>query len=100
MFLLLAHDKITQFVMRTLLTYVYSTCFSKVSQSIATVVTTLTIGTLYGENKDTFIIKLTDPTEVKNNTLQVNLKFNSQLSDTLQGFYRVNYEDSGSDSKR
>lgn len=69
-------------------------------QSDATVATPLDIQTEYGENNDTFIIKLNKFNEVKNSTLQVNLKFISQLSNTLQGFYRVNYDDSDSDTKK
>lgn len=76
------------------------TSFLTVFQSNATLTSPLIIETSYGENNDTYIIKLKNPSEVKNNSLQVNLKFDSRLSDTLQGFYRVNYEDSGSDTER
>lgn len=61
----------------------------------------MTIETWYGENNDTFNIALAEGTRVDGNTtLQVNLKFISQLSNTLQGFYRVSYKDSDSDTKK
>lgn len=61
----------------------------------------LNINTWYGENNDTFNIALAEGTNIDGNTtLQVNLKFISQLTNTLQGFYRVLYEDSDSDKKK
>lgn len=77
----------------------YLTLIRIVYRSNATHATPLDIETMYGENNDTFIIKL-KPAEVTNTTLQVNLKFVSQLSSTLQGFYRTNYEDSDSDTRK
>lgn len=52
----------------------------------------------YGENNETYIIKLTETP--KNTTLQLNIKFTSHLSNTLQGFYRVGYDDIDSDTKK
>lgn len=60
----------------------------------------LTIKTAYGDNNDTYVIKLAKVSEVKNSTIQLNLKFVSQLSSTLQGFYRVAYDDSDSDTRK
>lgn len=77
----------------------YLTLIRIVYRSNATHAIPLDIETMYGENNDTFIIKL-KPAEVTNTTLQVNLKFVSQLSSTLQGFYRTNYEDSDSDTRK
>lgn len=74
--------------------------FHTVFQSSSEMVTPLEIKTSYGDNNDTFIIELSKSTIGKNTTLQVNLKFFSQLSSTLQGFYQVSYEDSDSDTKK
>lgn len=72
-----------------------------VFQSSPLVSSPLSIRTWYGENNDTFNIELGEGTTVDGNTtLQVNLKFISQLSNTLQGFYRVLYEDSDSDKPK
>lgn len=71
-----------------------------VYQSSSEVETLLNIKTEYGTNNDTYIIHLEPSEIVDDSTLQVNLKFISTLSDTLQGFYRVSYEDSDSDTKK
>lgn len=52
----------------------------------------------YGDNNETYIIQLTETP--KNKTLQLNIKFTSHLSNTLQGFYRVGYDDIDSDTKK
>lgn len=69
-----------------------------VFQSNETLAWPVEITTSYGENNETFIIKL-EKLPV-NDTLQVDLKFISQLSNTLQGFYRVGYNDKNSDTKK
>lgn len=61
------------------------------SPAIETPPRSLNVDTFYGENNDTFVIDIKD-TVPENRTLQVQLKFISQLTDTLQGFYRTNYE--------
>lgn len=58
----------------------------------------LEIKTSYGNNNETFVIELIQkPT---NKQLRVDLKFISQLSSTLQGFYRVGYDDVDSTEKK
>lgn len=58
----------------------------------------LDIKTSYGTHNGTFIIKLLKkPT---NKDVQVDLTFVSQLTSTLQGFYRVNYDDIDSNQKK
>lgn len=48
----------------------------------------------YGENNETYIIKvLSDLKSNKNVTLSIDLEFHSQLTDTLQGFYKTSYID-------
>lgn len=54
----------------------------------------LTIETQYSENNDTFSIFIKEIV-AKNSTVLVELKFISQLTDTLQGFYRTEYETQG-----
>lgn len=71
-----------------------------VYQSTDTIATPIEITASYGENNDTFIIEFNKPSEVKQSKLQVNLKFISLLSSTLQGFYKVSYDDSDSDTKK
>lgn len=70
-----------------------------VYQSTADIVSPLDIKTSYGENNATFIIDLKSVEKEENITLQVRMKFVSQLTDTLQGFYRVSYGDSDSNEK-
>lgn len=64
-----------------------------VYQSSSDIASPLEIKTSYGENNATYIIDLKKVDKVKNVTLQIHLKFISRLTDTLQGFYRVSYED-------
>lgn len=72
-----------------------------VLQSSPSIASPLEIRTWYGDYNDTFNIELPEEAIVDGNTtLQVNLKFVSQLSDTLQGFYRVLYQDSDSSTKK
>lgn len=54
--------------------------------------------TSYGLDNDTFIINLKGPIP-RNSTVQVQLQFISQLTDTLQGFYRTSYEPSEGDRR-
>lgn len=56
--------------------------------------TYLQIDTEYGEANMTFIINILEALP-KNSTVQVELQFVSQLTDTLQGFYRTEYETEG-----
>lgn len=51
----------------------------------------------YGINNETYEIQLVNATETK---VQVDIKFNSQLSNTLQGFYRVGYDDIDDKNKK
>lgn len=69
-----------------------------VFQSNATLTTPIDIKHYYGENNETYVIELLK--EPKNTTLQVNIKFISQLSSTLQGFYRVGYNDIDTSDKK
>lgn len=55
---------------------------------------TLTIETEYSESNDTFSIFIKEIV-ARNSTVIVDLKFISQLTDTLQGFYRTRYETQG-----
>lgn len=48
--------------------------------------------------KETYVIVLME--KPNNSSLQVNVKFISQLSETLQGFYRVGYHGTDSSSKK
>lgn len=68
-------------------------------QSSLEVATPLNISTGYGENNDTFIIRFREEV-AERALLQVNLKFISQLSSTLQGFYRVSYNDTDADTRK
>lgn len=84
---------------------VYTCSFSSLSipvfQSSPHIAEPLSIRTWYGDKNGKYYIELAEGTIVGGNTtLQVNLKFISQLSNTLQGFYRVLYQDSGSDMKK
>lgn len=54
----------------------------------------LTIETEYSERNDTFSIMIKEIV-AKNSTVLVDLTFISQLTDTLQGFYRTQYETQG-----
>lgn len=54
----------------------------------------LNIETMYSENNDTFSIFIKEIVS-RNSTVLVDLKFVSQLTDTLQGFYRTQYETQG-----
>lgn len=54
----------------------------------------LTIETEYSQNNDTFSIFIKEVV-AKNSTVLVDLTFISQLTDTLQGFYRTQYETQG-----
>lgn len=58
----------------------------------------LKIDTSYGADNGTFIIKLV--TEPTNKAIRVDLTFVSQLTSTLQGFYRVGYDDIDSNEKK
>lgn len=58
----------------------------------------LDIKTSYGKNNETFVIELVKKPASKE--IQVNLTFISQLSNTLQGFYRVGYDDIDSREKK
>lgn len=69
-----------------------------VFESNATLTWPLEIKQRYGENNETYIIELL--AEPRNTTLQVNIKFISQLSNTLQGFYRVGYNDIDTTDKK
>ncbi|XP_037909799.1 aminopeptidase N isoform X2 [Hermetia illucens] len=56
--------------------------------------TPLKITTSYGDFNDSFIIKIGSKLDdVQHVNLTVNLKFRSELSSTLQGFYKTSYED-------
>lgn len=57
----------------------------------------VTIKSKYGSNNETYEIQLLNATE---STLKVDLKFTSQLSSTLQGFYRVGYNDVDDKNKK
>lgn len=58
----------------------------------------LNIKTSYGTNNETFIIELLG--KPANKDVQVDLTFISQLTSTLQGFYRVRYDDIDSKEKK
>lgn len=58
----------------------------------------LNIKTSYGTDNQTFIIELLDKAKTKQ--IQVDLAFVSQLTNTLQGFYRVKYDDIDSSKKK
>lgn len=68
-------------------------CAHAVYQSSSDIASPLEIKTSYGDNNATYIIDLNKVDKVDNVTLQIHLKFISRLTDTLQGFYRVLYED-------
>lgn len=73
-------------------------CLNTVFEGNATLVWPLNIKHYYGENNDTYVIELLK--EPTNTTLQLNIKFTSQLSNTLQGFYRVGYHDIDTSDKK
>ena len=60
----------------------------------------LLIETGYGENNATYIITLLEYLDTsKGVSVNVDIKFTSHLTDTLQGFYRTSYSDSQSQKK-
>ncbi|XP_031619853.1 aminopeptidase Ey isoform X2 [Contarinia nasturtii] len=63
----------------------------EVAESSENLTRFLDIAADYGENNDTYVINLVE--SPNNASLQLNIKFISQLSTTLQGFYRVGYND-------
>ncbi|XP_031634254.1 aminopeptidase N-like [Contarinia nasturtii] len=58
----------------------------------------LSIQSNYGKNNEIYVIDLLEMP--KNTSLQVNIEFISQLSTTLQGFYRVGYDDIDTTDKK
>lgn len=83
-----------------ILTFFNSSLSLAVFQTTPVLTSPLNISTEYGENRDTYIIRIKGKPIAANETLQVKLKFISQLSNTLQGFYRVAYEDDDSNTKK
>lgn len=59
----------------------------------------LDIDSSYGENNETFVITFIKSPPAKTTVLQVSLSFVSQLTSTLKGFYRVDYDDIDSSKK-